>query len=183
VFEVAQGGGDEAVGGDVVVQAGVNQDVSHGGLLVRQLCGGAHADGEDLGRIVDAGSHLVQELPVLLEDLGHGRLEQLGLGGGEVIVEGPEADIGPFGDLLDAHVGRAPLHDERLSRIEQGPPGASLAPVQPRRDRHLRLVLAARPASWTPGQISFLHPPTDGRCRGGSPGHERRPRVRARPDR
>ena len=72
----------------------------------------------------------VDHLAPALQDLLRGGLEQFLLAL-EVVVEGPEADVGRFGDLLDAGAFAAALGDQPDRGVDQGLPGAGLAPVQP----------------------------------------------------
>ena len=66
--------------------------------------------------------------------LFRGGLEELLLAV-EVVVERPEADVGLLGDLLDACRVPAALGDEPHRGVDEGLPGVSLTPVQPRSPR------------------------------------------------
>jgi hypothetical protein len=76
-----------------------------------------------------ARGDLVQHRAVLLDDLLHGRVEELLLGL-EVVVERPETDVGGLGDLLDAHPGRVAGGQQLPRRRHQRRPRPGLAPVQ-----------------------------------------------------
>jgi len=82
----------------------VEQDLAQLGLATVEPSGQAEARGEHLGRILDLGGHLVQELAIDIHHGLHGRVEQrlLGL---EVVVEGPHL---------------RPTEEQRLRLIEHG---------------------------------------------------------------
>jgi hypothetical protein len=71
---------------------------------------------------------LVDHLAPLLQQLSGCGPEQLLLAV-EVVVEGPEADVGLFGDLGDARALAAALGDQPHRGIDQGLPCPSLTPV------------------------------------------------------
>ena len=96
--------------------------------------------GEHFGGVVETGAGGVDHLRPALEDLFRRGLEEFFLAG-EVVVEGPEADVGCFGDLLDAGPFSAAFGDEPDGGVDERLAGAGLAAIEPvGRDRRASLV-------------------------------------------
>jgi hypothetical protein len=83
---------------------------------------------EGLGRVVQARGQLVEHGGVGVEGVFDGGAEQVLLGG-EVVVEGPDSDVGGLGDLHDWDL-RRPGGEEGLGRTDERGAGARFAPVQ-----------------------------------------------------
>jgi hypothetical protein len=128
--DVAQGARRQPAGRVQGRQAGAGQEPGDVGVRPAQPPGDPQRHGEHLRRVADARTGLVDHLPPLFKQLSGSGPEQLLLAA-EVVVEGPEADVGLFGDLGDARALAAALGDQPHRGIDQGLPGPGLTPVQP----------------------------------------------------
>ena len=133
--DVAQGAWRQPAGRVQGLQAGAGQEPGDIGVRPAQPPGDPQRDGEDLRRVADVRTGLVDHLPPLFQQLSGRGPEQLLLAV-EVVVEGPEADVGLFGDLGDARALASALGDQPHRGIDQGLPGPGLTPVQPAGSRH-----------------------------------------------
>ena len=86
--------------------------------------------GEHLGGVVETGAGGVDHLRPALENLLGRGLEEFFLAD-EVVVEGPEADVGGFGDLLDARSFSAAFGDEADGGVDERLAGAGLPAIEP----------------------------------------------------
>ena len=101
---------------------GQHQDPGYLRLRARQPARQPDAHREDLGRVGHARARGVERAAEVGQQVEHGLLEQLGLGG-EVVVERPEADVGLVGDVLHGHLGGAAPGQDPLRRTDQRGPG------------------------------------------------------------
>jgi hypothetical protein len=80
--------------------------------------------------ILNIDTELVEQRTELIEHVGDGGLEQLGLAG-EVVVERAEADIGGLGDLLDAGLSDRAAGQHRSRGGDELLAGVGLTPLDP----------------------------------------------------
>jgi len=128
--DVAQSAWRQPAGRIHGLQADAGQEPGDIRMRPAQPPGDPQRDGEHLRRVADVRTGPVDHLPPLLQQLPGRRPEQLLLAV-EVVVEGPEADVGLFGDLGDARALAAALGDQPHRGIDQGLPCPGLTPVQP----------------------------------------------------
>src|SRR4029450_6481349 len=99
-LDVAQRAGCQAAGPVQELEAGSGDEAGQVGVGPAEPAGDAEGRCEHLGGGVEAGAGAVDHLAPALQDLLRGGPEQFLLAF-EVVVEGPEADVGRFGYLLD----------------------------------------------------------------------------------
>ena len=128
--DVSQGAGCESAGGVEEVEAGAGDEGGDFGVGPGEAAGDAQRGGEHLGWVVETGARGVDHLRPALENLLRRGLEEFFLAD-EVVVEGPEADVGGFGDLLDAGPFSAAFGDEPDGGVDECLAGAGLPAIEP----------------------------------------------------
>ena len=87
-------------------------------------------DADLLGRVAEEGLAALQQAKLFGQRVVNQGVEQLGLRA-EVVVEGADRDVRVLGDVCDRRVLDAPVGEQVPRRVEQAPPCACLAPLDP----------------------------------------------------